>query len=1251
MKKAVIIFIFAALFLLLGALSYLAGTGQGILTVVRIADRLLPGSLSVTAADGRLIDSFSLTGLRYEDASASVFIDSCALHWQPTALGRKTFAVRILALDGVHVLLPKVEEDGGSAAPESSGATFNLPLSVSLEKITVNTLSIRQEKDAVIEIGKIALAEIEADGERLQIGHGAVTGPWFEFSGSGSITTSRDDLAVRLGVSYSIRPEGYGAIEGDAQIKGPLAGLECTANLRSPFQATLSGSINTQGPEPSWKAELQSDEASLAEIHSQWPGFSFSRFIAYGEGTLASYALRAEADADYGEAEGIHVSTTVTGDAYGLQLTDTSFSKLDGFLTGAATMAWQDDFTWEASLAGTLPDLPVIHPAWPPLSFAHLELAGNGVNDTYSVHVESEAGYQHVDDVQVAADIHGDGNGLRFTDTTLTRAESILRGEGTLSWQDAFTWQVDLYGEKFDPAQFNSAFPGSVDFYIITSGMLAEDTKSADVDIRSLAGELRSYPVRAAGRLVLEGTSLLIDDVQAETAGTSLLVNGRYGDEVGVDFRLQSKDLAAIWPEMTGSLKTEGKISGKRIHPDFFFDLTGEGISLASVTIDGVAGRVGGELVPDGQLEGSLRADGFRAGGFSSDTVTLALRGTINSHTLVADLTGPDISLNLVSTGGYDKEQWTGNIESFAVASEKLRNWQLAGPAPLLISQEVIDLNGFCLDGPSAARFCIEGHRVMSGEWEAQAESISLPLSLARGTLINYGIPDGVLTGKLVMNGQGASLTRGHLELDTAAAEMLLTSVDEEQRRIGWQRNSLKVELVDTTISGDLSSILQDGSAVNASLRLTDVGMVPFSFTNSQVEGTITLDVRDLQPIGVLTFPYLEPHGSLRGDFAISGTVDRPAIRGHLKVGQGRMTVLPLGINLENMTTDITGDGRSLKLNLAATSGPGRLTADGILELAQDEKTLVLTFSGEEFEAVRQPELHLLVSPDVKMSFSRKEGRLTGDLVIPEALIAPTSLAGTVQASRDVVIVDDPAAQDRQAWPLYAMVDVVAGENVLVDAFGLKGRIAGNLKVSDLPRRPTTGEGMLRVEEGTFAVYGRQLRIETGRLLFSGGPIDNPGIDVRAENTTDNVTTGIQVSGFLQQPEIRFYSTPPMEEGEIISRLLMNTSLIGSSAEDRSFLGSVASSSGLDGITSTIRDVKETLRVDDVKIEAGRASDDLSLVIGTWLTPKLYVSYGKNLLKETGSFNTRYNLGRGFSIQTESGTLHSGADLKYEFEH
>ena len=56
---------------------------------------------------------------------------------------------------------------------------------------------------------------------------------------------------------------------------------------------------------------------------------------------------------------------------------------------------------------------------------------------------------------------------------------------------------------------------------------------------------------------------------------------------------------------------------------------------------------------------------------------------------------------------------------------------------------------------------------------------------------------------------------------------------------------------------------------------------------------------------------------------------------------------------------------------------------------------------------------------------------------------------------------------------------------------------------SDEPGRPTQARGEVRLVEGRYKAYGQDLSVETGRLIFTGGLITDPAVELRAER---NVT-------------------------------------------------------------------------------------------------------------------------------------------------
>ena len=76
-------------------------------------------------------------------------------------------------------------------------------------------------------------------------------------------------------------------------------------------------------------------------------------------------------------------------------------------------------------------------------------------------------------------------------------------------------------------------------------------------------------------------------------------------------------------------------------------------------------------------------------------------------------------------------------------------------------------------------------------------------------------------------------------------------------------------------------------------------------------------------------------------------------------------------------------------------------------------------------------------------------------------------------------------------------VDVKLGHDVKLAGMGLDGSIRGQLRIDQRPGRVATGTGTLNVG-GTYKAYGQNLQIESGRLLFAGTALDNPGLDIRA---------------------------------------------------------------------------------------------------------------------------------------------------------
>jgi len=339
-----------------------------------------------------------------------------------------------------------------------------------------------------------------------------------------------------------------------------------------------------------------------------------------------------------------------------------------------------------------------------------------------------------------------------------------------------------------------------------------------------------------------------------------------------------------------------------------------------------------------------------------------------------------------------------------------------------------------------------------------------------------------------------------------------------------------------------------------------------------------------------------------------------------------------------------------------------------------------LTIKGSGFQAMDTVQGKVWISPDLHLQRDGSGIHLGGDFTVPHAEITPQGLGkGGVVPSADQVIVGAPPPVEKAEIPFYADVNLVLGDAVHIEGFGLKTRIEGALQLHQEPQRPATGQGQLRLVDGSYRAYGQDLSIESGRLLFDGGSVLAPAVDISAvRRPADNISVGVKVRGTLDEPQLTLTSDPVMPREEQLSWLVLGRSLDSSSTQDRSLISAAAMSLGLSGGDYFANQIGKKVGIDTISIgsapafgsdvaanpnfaaaqgiqtanntgAATAAQQSAQLTLGKYLTPKLYVSYGVGLFDSGYVFRLLYDLGHGFKLQGESGT-DNGGDIIYTIE-
>jgi len=180
------------------------------------------------------------------------------------------------------------------------------------------------------------------------------------------------------------------------------------------------------------------------------------------------------------------------------------------------------------------------------------------------------------------------------------------------------------------------------------------------------------------------------------------------------------------------------------------------------------------------------------------------------------------------------------------------------------------------------------------------------------------------------------------------------------------------------------------------------------------------------------------------------------------------------------------------------------------------------------------------------------------------------------------------------------------------------------------------------------------LTIRTGRLLFAGGAVTEPGLDIEAvRKPAPDVLVGVKARGKLRTPTFTVFSEPSMTQSAQLSWLVLGRPLEGGTSDsERSKLQTAALMLGLSGGESIGKQLGEELGFDEVTVgaEPGTDVNTASLLVGKYLTPELFVSYGIGLFDPVSTLSLRYALSSRWKLIGKASALESSADLIYQIE-
>lgn len=1238
------------LLLFVVVLAWLSVTESGLRWAYQQVEPYVPGELTITTLEGRLIGPIIVTGFEYQQDSTLVKADRVELEWSPSALLLASVDINHLHVASLNITLPPSETtDQPLVLPEMS-----LPLRVALSDLVIDELNITQgEQNAELQQLRLnatsLLSQVDIDTFEIQT-------ETFSLDIKGMLKT-RQHYRHKLTTQWQVTLPSTAVITGRGEVSGSTEMIRITQNMTGALQLSLNADVSDLLEQLKWQAKINVDAFDTATLVTDAPALS-GKLTLSGKGDLATATVSGRLKGAYPEIGAFDVD-------FALQRLSDSRVQIDRLKLHApvnnTTLNAQGE--WQPGVDGGDVNLtmhwqnvrwPLKNEPWFDSAMGSGWLAGN-IN-RYSIGLATDRPWPQAPPSAWYASAEGDLDGLNLQGLRIDTLEGEVTASGPLVWSPQLAWQAQVSATNINPAtllpqdaqseqNIAAQWNGQLHALLTSRGRMENDQLVADVDITQLNGTLRGYPVTLHSRLNWRNDDLTIHRFDFKSDSSLVSASGRIGETVKLDWSINTPQLAELHPQVAGQFSATGNITGQRQAPLVAATFDGKALSLPDYEIGKIDGAVAVDLFQWQQTDIKMVAQSLNLNG----NVLQLLSLDADSHHLSANIVSEVATALIELKGELDEQGWKGRLEQADVSSSRFDDWQLNAPVMLNISKTAFSADALCWHNNQAAEFCAT-LRQEDARWLSTLEMKKFPLMLFKPWLPADMTLDGVADANANFQFQPPTALLGEARIEFPAGAVSYPLIEGERDRWAYRSGVMTLLLDEQGLQSESRFIMSNDDQLYIKAGLPGAQLLALNHQQQPLQAEARMSVRDLGIVEALVPEVQNFQGELALNLSATGTLAQPRVSGSAELLNGGLRIPRLGLTIDQLSLKSQSSGfENVTYRIDARSGDGTINVTG--KTALDSATgwpSEVTIKGNEFEVSRIPEARVLISPDLQLTSSRRKINIKGSVHIPYAKLQPKDITTAARVSDDAVIVGGEQVKEEK-WLISTKVRLTLGERVNFFGYGFEGRFGGSLLLQDEPGQLTSATGEITIPEGRYRAYGQRLDVEHGRLLYTGGPLTNPGIDLRAVRHVNNVTAGLNVKGSLNRPQIELFSIPAMGQTDTLAYIMLGHPIENSSGEEGAMMAKAALALGLSGGDRLARSLGERFGLDEMRVESSDNGDQASLVMGRYLSPKLYISYGVGLIESFNTLSVRYQIAEQWQLKAESGE-YQGADIFYTIE-
>lgn len=894
-----------------------------------------------------------------------------------------------------------------------------------------------------------------------------------------------------------------------------------------------------------------------------------------------------------------------------------------------------------------------------------VNLSGKAVD--YALNATAKALYPVDEKHSVTADIVIRGKGSEvashLTDFSILSNVGRVQIDGQANWEKNVRFAAALNLSGLNTKEVLPQTPLTVDGSFVIWGERQNGRWKAKLQDLTVLGELRGQSLALTGAVESHGNGIVeAPELYFAVGNNTFEFSGKADfakDIPELDFKtkIDAPDFGLVDPNLLGSVKGTLAVTGTTRLPVINADLTARNIDYFGTTLKRghLTGRMRSRDVVSGRL--TLQLTDFKTQGVDMRKATIELRGNELRHNLTVHTEGTPVSVDAKISGIYERMlgNWAGALAELKV---KTAYGPVTLEKPMRLAY-VPDLNRAnvskaCL-AHTHARLCLENDLKID---LTNRSDLRILIGLPKFDLafIKQYFPGRFVADGIIKANADVTLLAGLSELPrgrvTVRAQDISTKyrMDLSDLKVGFNSVHLSFANAKDSIEGNWKIDIKDNGDIEGSLRMSDL------FNSRTVDGTLKFVAVDATLVNSFLSPGESAEGQWFGNLRFAGTLEEPLIYGRTGLFNAKLdsTKLPFEMLPCDIKLTFNGNSSTLEGHLKTPQGEVALNGSADWRTIGEGKAIVTT-KGSNLRVTLPPDIEFDLTTDVTCEASSDLIKLDGAISIPWAKVSVSKLpASAVDVSDDVVRLDRPRAKKKAAGkpiPIESNLRIHIGDDVRVEAMGLKARLTGNLNV--IQDNGTLGlTGQISVPSGSFKAYGQDLLVRRGEFHFVGA-VANPLLDLEAirnpDRTADDVIAGIRVTGSVDSPQVAVFTDPAKSETEALSYLIRGEGLDPSGDSDNTMITSALINLGLSQGSHVFESLGDAVGISGLGFETEGVGDSSQLVVSGYVLPGLKVKYGVGIFDSLATLTLRYRVIPRLYVEAVSG-VDQALDLLYSFE-